>query len=624
MDKNGNNKDEEDNGAECTFKPLIELKEQKVANGHGNEKLIQSIPFKTLYVFGPNVSGEKIWKERATKSEIQFYQSNENKTVRIVAREQLTMKLRLNQKIATNEEISNLTLKRKNVYSWNAIDSTIDDDEGSLSSFCIRFDDDQNCQLFAKTFNASIKQNKNPENDELKEFEACCPLQPQSPPKNNDNNIGWQLPSPPGVQPAANFSFDAVQNTSFTFASANNDNSPWSFGQSEQPLFSNPFNANPFQQNKPGEQHKENEQEKEAKPFKFAVDDDKNDAGFFVDNKDVNFGEYMSNIKSFVTSNNDDENDDDKEKEDEEDNVKEITFKPIVHLQEIDIEDGHENDNLLKEYDVSKVYRWGKDVAGVPCWKTRASKTTFGFYQNRATGKIRLVCRETMTNKLRLNQWIDSKIANIEKKNEKSIQWTAIDASIADEDNEDVVDDECKSSGFCMFAAKFNDKEVADSFVKFFKLQATNNTVIADLENEKAMKKSKVDTDEDQEDDKEESDLSGEEEENCVTLQEYDVIEIKIWNDDNWTNLIGNTKLKLTQNPENGQMNISCSKRSKLNHLIPKQVEGLKKKIDNEIQWSDDSGDNTYSAKFNDCETSNSFFEYFKAGSMNNSQIVKK
>ena len=230
---------------------------------------------------------------------------------------------------------------------------------------------------------------------------------------------------------------------------------------------------------------------------------------------------------------------------------------------------------------------------------------------------------EDVTNKLRLNQWINSSIADIQKKTDKQVSWSAIDATIAEED---------ESNGLCTFAAKFKTSDIADNFVEFFKLQGANNEVVANI-NKLKLKEQKSSEDVNDDDKESEVDTFGNveaEDPICVMLEEYDAIQIQIWNEDEWKKLAENSTLRLMQNPNDGIMRVVCrdKKRDKLriNHVIPDQTESLKERADNTIEWStsnkNDDGQ-TFSAKFQDSDTANKFFEYFKAGSMNNSSIEK-
>eukprot|EP01083_Nonionella_stella_P110405 322993_1 len=145
------------------------------------------------------------------------------------------------------------------------------------------------------------------------------------------------------------------------------------------------------------------------------------------------------------------------------------TLKPIVSLKEVEVETGHDNEVILDSFEIAKLYRWGKDVTQQPCWKTRASKTSITFYQDKSNGKIRMVCRENITNKLRLNQYVATPtMVAVSKKTEKQISWTGVDSTIAEEDKDD-------TKGLCMFIAKFVAEDTATAFHAMVASSAQNN-----------------------------------------------------------------------------------------------------------------------------------------------------
>eukprot|EP01083_Nonionella_stella_P110404 322990_1 len=145
-------KSEEDNMLKATFKPIVQLEEQKVDTGHENETLIAEIPFLKLYRFGKDVAQVPCWKIRASKSKIYFYKSNTNGKIRMIAREQETSKLRMNQFVPKSED-SAFDLKSSNVYNWQAYDSSIaaeeDDEAAGRTMWCIKLGSDGD---YSKTF----------------------------------------------------------------------------------------------------------------------------------------------------------------------------------------------------------------------------------------------------------------------------------------------------------------------------------------------------------------------------------------------------------------------------------------------------------------------------------------
>merc|ERR1712013_942309 len=93
-------------------------------------------------------------------------------------------------------------------------------------------------------------------------------------------------------------------------------------------------------------------------------------------------------------------------KQTEEDNGADYTFKPIVHLEEVEVGTGHEDESLMAKIEYLKLYRFGKDVSGCPCWKNRGTRSAVYFYAHKESGKVRRISREEITNKLRMNQLV--------------------------------------------------------------------------------------------------------------------------------------------------------------------------------------------------------------------------
>ena len=90
---------DEDNMAECTFKPIVQLDAQHVATGHENETVFAECEYVKLYRFGHDDSGDFGWKNRGSQSSVQFYKDNGDGFVRIISREHITTKLRMNQAV---------------------------------------------------------------------------------------------------------------------------------------------------------------------------------------------------------------------------------------------------------------------------------------------------------------------------------------------------------------------------------------------------------------------------------------------------------------------------------------------------------------------------------------------
>jgi len=431
----------------------FELKEQgvHVANGHEHETLLQSIAFKRLYVFDAT-SG---WKERATDSVIGFYECRRTHKIRIVAREQQTRVVRLNHWVPlSSSHCARLCTKRCDVLLWNAMDDSIDDDNvaaAAMRVFCVRFAGNE-CGAYAQQFK--------------KVFEFA---------RLQNETIHCHMPLPARIQ------FDPVATTVIETTSNNTNNDDHGNGgtagaapnASESPFVWN-FCA-PSTMTKTTNETANEATNDDVGVFSFTwtpssahVNVAPNDANqqslFFADdNNDNRFGEYMENIRNFT-------NEDDKQQAEErvldnhdEDNVRCITFEPIVSLPEVEVCTGHEQETKLQSFKVRTLYRWGQDVCGAWGWKERATVTFLEFYRNEESKQLRLVCREHATNKLRLNQWVNVEVADMQSSSPLTVKWKAMDATLAKED--------CDSRnvlGYAMFAARFYDEHTVDAFMDLY------------------------------------------------------------------------------------------------------------------------------------------------------------
>ena len=106
---------------------------------------------------------------------------------------------------------------------------------------------------------------------------------------------------------------------------------------------------------------------------------------------------------------------------------------------------------------------------GVSGWKGRATCTTIEFYQQPNKGKVRVICRENVTQKLRLNHFLpQSKLVNATLRRDNFVQWSGCDAVIYAEDG-------AFNNGYCMFGCRFYDGETAKAFFDLLKESVKNN-----------------------------------------------------------------------------------------------------------------------------------------------------
>eukprot|EP01083_Nonionella_stella_P015073 42191_1 len=599
-------KSEEDNMLKATFKPIVQLEEQKVDTGHENETLIAEIPFLKLYRFGKDVAQVPCWKIRASKSKIYFYKSNTNGKIRMIAREQETSKLRMNQFVPKSED-SAFDLKSSNVYNWQAYDSSIaaeeDDEAAGRTMWCIKLGGDGDySETFENEFRMAMQNNDSLSGAVSRNTieVAQTEIQTQIKDEPEDNMIGNEMePTQNGVNEETEAAVDQVTDDPyqgwgqdeiaadkerqkkiaaekqmkekyfasndenqeqkwempgnlFELSNANKDtanvfanydfeqqrgvdleaekimnriqtDASISFGVSgndadESSNVQQDFSNVTTRDNAGDEENTTGLNDNEATPpqksglglnnFEFhAVTEDASsgpqwgdlsggfssvkptegfgNATWGKDGGGVGFGDFGDSggfSMDALTKGNIAESSPKKAEDDVTDftivNATEVnepdpedngnyTLKPIVSLEEVEVETGHDDERELKSFDIAKLYRWGKDVSQQPCWKARASKTSITFYQHNSTGKIRMVCRENITNKLRLNQNVaPSLIVALSKKSEKQISWRGMDSTIAEEDENDAP---------CMFIAKFAEEDTAEAFHNMIASSAQNN-----------------------------------------------------------------------------------------------------------------------------------------------------
>lgn len=150
----------------------------------------------------------------------------------------------------------------------------------------------------------------------------------------------------------------------------------------------------------------------------------------------------------------------------------------IVDLKEVELSMGTEQETNLRTFPIHKLYRWGKDVVGDSGWKNRATETSIEFWQQSNDGKVRVICRENVTRKLRMNHFVAAPdIAKVTKKSDTFVQWNGLDDTIEAEDEDD-------GNGYCMFLCKFKDADTAQSFYDLLTSLSENNIEEADDESD--------------------------------------------------------------------------------------------------------------------------------------------
>jgi len=574
----------EDNGADYTFKPIVHLDEVEVGTGHEDETLVAKVEYLKLYRFGKDVSGCPCWKNRGTRSAVYFYKHKENGKVRLISREEVTNKLRMNQ-LVPREDMANFMLKQARVYSWNAYDVTIaaeeEDEAAGMCAWSIKFETESASDDFAQHFKDAMQQNAatggpatdaqrsdTPElldalDNEAEDSTAQEPVDKMQAAQEEEQDDaerykGWKeeeiMADKVRRQKAAK---DAEAAKLFSSGDSGNQTTSWNMNafdsSQDQEQVTNMFANVDFEAQRGVDLQAEAvlnkiavdptisfgigsgaQQDQDANAesngatglgltnFSFGGSNgvadepttsswgattesaDKADSGWgggfsggfssvqvtdgfgnaswgtdangdsggfgsFGNNNDFSVAAIQSEAKPAETTQA--KGGQESGDQDAEDNGT-YTLKPIVQLDEVDVNSGHEQERELDSFEIAKLYRWGKDVTGDLNWKQRASNTKLQFWQNNVSGKIRIVCREAITNKLRLNQIVNTKqLGEPVKMSAKQTSWIAQDVTIEAEDDDD-------KQGVCKFACKFIDEDTATNFTKMFISSGENNMTV--------------------------------------------------------------------------------------------------------------------------------------------------
>ncbi|MEW5305648.1 MAG: hypothetical protein WDW36_008174 [Sanguina aurantia] len=136
---------------QAEFKPLVQLEEVETKSGEEEEEVLMDLKSK-LYRFD-NDSNE--WKERGI-GQAKFLQHKENKKVRLLMRQEKTLKIRANHIVMPNTKLQEHSGSDK-AWVW----STVDFAEGSQSieMFCLRFGNVERAQEFKLKFEEAMEIN---------------------------------------------------------------------------------------------------------------------------------------------------------------------------------------------------------------------------------------------------------------------------------------------------------------------------------------------------------------------------------------------------------------------------------------------------------------------------------
>eukprot|EP00744_Colponema_vietnamica_P000907 GILI01001564.1.p1 GENE.GILI01001564.1~~GILI01001564.1.p1 ORF type:complete len:226 (+),score=78.18 GILI01001564.1:62-679(+) len=155
---------------ECTaeFQSLVSLPEVPTVTGEEDEECVLKLRSK-VYRW---CKDEKMWKERGT-GDVKLLKSKENKRVRVLLREEKTLKIRLNHYVSSRDPYCKLVENAGNDKSWTWIASDFADQEAKVEQFAIRFQNVENAQKFkkafavARTIDAKLSAGETPDDSEL-------------------------------------------------------------------------------------------------------------------------------------------------------------------------------------------------------------------------------------------------------------------------------------------------------------------------------------------------------------------------------------------------------------------------------------------------------------------------
>ena len=494
---NASNNNDEDNMAECTFKPIVQLEEQHVATGHENETLIAKCHYTKLYRFGPDVSRDMGWKNRGSQSEVSFYKDNSTGAVRMISREHITNKLRMNQMVYPEDKAS-FTKKTPKMYSWTAFDVTIATEEKDVnkgqSAWLIKFGTEELAMEFAGHFRVAMQMNANveetpvddaskPETLELmdgskgsqevvKITENDTSQQNVESKKNAETSEevrvkAWQQPEI--YEDKARRATAVKDAQSAALFQSNDADAPqtvsWSmdtFGEGDD---------NNAEDNVFGNLKEKSREEKTSGPCNFNRNGTKTDlGGDSGDEADANWNEQnesdsviwgdvgggFSSVKPTEGwANAGWGNDNNAETSGGWGSFENTNFN-LERMMQVGATLSKEGDIRLDSFEIMKIYRWGKDAEGLAGWQSRAIDTTIDIWQQPNKGKVRVICRENATNKLRLDHWLPQcTTVDVQLRAEQYVQWGGLNTIIHTEEKDD-------RNGFCM--CKLRDGETAKKF----------------------------------------------------------------------------------------------------------------------------------------------------------------
>eukprot|EP01112_Ceratiomyxa_fruticulosa_P013977 TRINITY_DN396_c0_g1_i4.p1 TRINITY_DN396_c0_g1~~TRINITY_DN396_c0_g1_i4.p1 ORF type:complete len:210 (-),score=67.95 TRINITY_DN396_c0_g1_i4:118-747(-) len=134
-----------------------------------------------------------------------------------------------------------------------------------------------------------------------------------------------------------------------------------------------------------------------------------------------------------------------------------VNFEPVIKLKAVETKTFEEEEDVLFKMR-AKLFGWGKDVSGQPCWRERGTGDV-KFLKHQKTGKSRMLMRREKTFKVCANFYITPQVnLKVNPTSDRSWIWAVVDYS--EEPKEE------------LFAIRFATSENANKFKEEFeKLQ---------------------------------------------------------------------------------------------------------------------------------------------------------
>jgi len=163
-------KEEAEREADVYFEPVVRLETVQTSNNEENEDAIFKMRAK-LFRFDKE---EKEWKERGV-GEVRFLEHKESHKIRILMRQDKTLKVRLNHYVVPGLELNEMTGSDR-AWMWNC-PMDFSEEEPQPDIFAIRFANRENALKFKDAFEDAVAKNsklmgqKKEEEEEKKEEE---------------------------------------------------------------------------------------------------------------------------------------------------------------------------------------------------------------------------------------------------------------------------------------------------------------------------------------------------------------------------------------------------------------------------------------------------------------------